>query len=258
MILSVSRRTDIPNYFPEWFYNRIREGAAYVRNPMNPHQVSRIGLSPEVVDCIVFWTKNPEPMLERLEYHLRAFEQIAGALKGCTEKCVVSFVDTYAKTKKNMASVGAYEPEEAMLLEFAGSLSKIAGDNGITVASCAEGIDLRQCGIEHNCCIDKGLIEAILGCKIKAEKDKNQRPECGCIESVDIGAYNTCKNGCRYCYANYSGDSVAGKLAEYDPLSPLLCGKITKEDKISERKMRSLKDEQISLFDSSLSNPLLM
>lgn len=321
MILSVSRRTDIPNYFSEWFYNRIREGSVYVRNPMNPHQISRIELSPEVVDCIVFWTKNPEPMLERLkelsaykyyfqftltgygrdmepglpdkrealipvfqrlsgkigsrnviwrydpvvftgkytpEYHLRAFEQIAGALKGCTEKCVVSFVDTYAKTKKSMASVGAYEPEEAMLMEFAGRLGKIAGDNGITVASCAEGIDLRQCGIEHNCCIDKGLIEAILGCKIKAGKDKNQRPECGCIESVDIGAYNTCKNGCRYCYANYSGDSVAGNLAEYDPLSPLLCGKITKEDKISERKMRSLKDEQISLFDSSLSNPLLM
>lgn len=60
MILSASRRTDIPNYYSEWFYNRIKEGFAYVRNPMNPHQVSRIDLSPEVVDCIVFWTKNPQ------------------------------------------------------------------------------------------------------------------------------------------------------------------------------------------------------
>ena len=67
MILSVSRRTDIPNYYSEWFYNRIKEGFAYVRNPMNPRQISRIDLSPEVVDCIVFWTKNPEPMLDRLE-----------------------------------------------------------------------------------------------------------------------------------------------------------------------------------------------
>lgn len=67
MILSVSRRTDIPNYYSEWFLNRIREGFLYVRNPMNPRQISRIDLSPETTDCIVFWTKNPAPMLDRLE-----------------------------------------------------------------------------------------------------------------------------------------------------------------------------------------------
>ena len=67
MILSVSRRTDIPNYYPEWFFNRIRDGRAYVRNPMNPRQVSDVPLAPEVVDCIVFWTKNPARMIERLD-----------------------------------------------------------------------------------------------------------------------------------------------------------------------------------------------
>lgn len=66
MILSASRRTDIPNYYSEWFFNRIRAGFLYVRNPMNPRQVSKIDISPEKVDCIVFWTKNPEPMLDRL------------------------------------------------------------------------------------------------------------------------------------------------------------------------------------------------
>ena len=67
MILSVSRRTDIPNYYSEWFFNRIKERFVYVRNPMNEHQVSKIDLSPDVVDCIVFWTKNPEPMITRLD-----------------------------------------------------------------------------------------------------------------------------------------------------------------------------------------------
>ena len=67
MILSASRRTDIPNYYSEWFYNRIREGFLYVRNPMNARQISRIDISPDVVDCIVFWTKNPEPMMGRLD-----------------------------------------------------------------------------------------------------------------------------------------------------------------------------------------------
>lgn len=67
MIISASRRTDIPNYYSDWFYNRIKEEFLYVRNPMNFHQVSKITLSKEVVDCIVFWTKNPEPMIERLD-----------------------------------------------------------------------------------------------------------------------------------------------------------------------------------------------
>ena len=67
MILSVSRRTDIPAYYSDWFYNRIKEGYCLVRNPLNPRQVSRIDLSPDVVDCIVFWTKNPVPMMGGLE-----------------------------------------------------------------------------------------------------------------------------------------------------------------------------------------------
>ena len=66
MILSASRRTDIPNYYMDWFLHRVQEGFVYVRNPINPHQISRISLSPSVVDCIVFWTKNPENMLPHL------------------------------------------------------------------------------------------------------------------------------------------------------------------------------------------------
>lgn len=66
MIISASRRTDIPTYYSEWFLNRIRSGYVYVRNPMNIHHISKISLSPDVVDGIVFWTKNPSPMIERL------------------------------------------------------------------------------------------------------------------------------------------------------------------------------------------------
>lgn len=67
MILSVSRRTDIPAFYSDWFFERIKEGFVCVRNPMNAHQVSRVSLSPDVVDCIVFWTKNARPMLARLD-----------------------------------------------------------------------------------------------------------------------------------------------------------------------------------------------
>ncbi len=312
MILSVSLRTDIPNYYSEWFFNRIKEGFVYVRNPMNAHQVSKIDITPKVVDCIVFWTKNPAPMFNRLEelapydyyfqftltgygkdmecnvphkkekmipifqelskkigmkkviwrydpiiftkkyspeYHLKAFEQIATALKGYTEKCVISFVDIYAKNKKNMELLDLYEIDKNELLEFAKKIAGIAKDNGMKIGSCAESIDLDECGIEHNCCIDKTLIEDIIGCRLKVEKDKNQREECGCVEGVEIGTYNTCKNGCKYCYANYSQESVVKNCSRYDPKSPILCGILDENDKITVRKVKSLKEQQLSIFD---------
>lgn len=312
MILSVSRRTDIPNYYSEWFYNRIKEGFLYVRNPMNAHQISEIKITPDVVDCIVFWTKNPLPMMERLDeleaynyyfqftltgygndvernlpnkktlvipvfqelsnrigkekvvwrydpiffsnrynakYHLKAFRSIAEALSGYTEKCVISFLDIYPKNKKNMDDLLSYDLSDSELREFAKELSNIAKENHIKIGSCAEKIDLDEYGIIHNSCIDKELIEKIIGCKLKINKDKNQRIECGCVESVEVGTYNTCKNGCVYCYANYSAKSVESNFQKYDPLSPLLCGHIEKDDKISTRKVVSLKETQISIFD---------
>lgn len=67
MIISASRRTDIPAYYSEWFINRVKEKYLYVRNPMNIHQIGKISLDRKVVDGIVFWTKNPIPMLPRLD-----------------------------------------------------------------------------------------------------------------------------------------------------------------------------------------------
>ena len=67
MILSVSRRTDIPACYASWFYNRLKAGYVYVRNPMRFHQISKIALTPEVIDGIGFWTNAPRPMRKRLD-----------------------------------------------------------------------------------------------------------------------------------------------------------------------------------------------
>ena len=67
MIISASRRTDIPAFYSQWFFNRIKEGYVLVPNPYHPKMISKISLSPAVVDCFVFWTKNPAPMLNQLE-----------------------------------------------------------------------------------------------------------------------------------------------------------------------------------------------
>lgn len=301
MILSVSRRTDIPAFYSEWFFNRLKEGFVYVRNPMNIHQVSKITLSPDVIDCIVFWSKNPKPILTRLdelkrymyyfqftinaydkgfevgvpkkegiintfkelsekigpkrviwrydpilltekmdkEYHYRYFEEIAKRLEGYTTTCVISFVDLYKKTQSNLKDTQAREPSFKEMLEMAARLFLIANKYGITIQTCAEEIALESVGVKHGKCIDNALIEDLLGVKLVVSKDPNQRKECGCVQSIDIGEYNTCAHGCKYCYANFKESVVLQKRAMHDPSSPLLVGNVGPDDKVTERKLFS-------------------
>lgn len=299
MILSVSRRTDIPAFYSEWFYNRLKEGFVYVRNPMNIHQVSKIKLTKDVIDCIVFWSKNPRPMLSRLDemkdymyyfqytinpydkgmevgvpkkegiidtfktlsekigpkrviwrydpilltermnkgYHLRYFEEIAKRLKGFTDTCVISFVDFYKKTQNNLKDTEAREPSINEMIEMAAKMCLISMRYGIKIQTCAEEIALESVGVKHGKCIDNELIEDLLGVKLVVSKDPNQRRECGCVQSIDIGEYNTCAHGCKYCYANFKESVVVQKRASHNPNSPLLIGELGVDDKVTERKL---------------------
>ncbi|MGC0787498.1 DUF1848 domain-containing protein [Pantoea agglomerans] len=67
MIISASRRTDIPAFYTPWFMNRIREGFLLTRNPFNYNQIKRVSLSPSDVDVIVFWTRNPRMLMNHLD-----------------------------------------------------------------------------------------------------------------------------------------------------------------------------------------------
>ncbi len=304
MILSASRRTDIPAYYGDWFMNRLREGYALVRNPMNPHQVSRVELSPESTECIVFWTKNPsdnfieqlheidklgykyyfqytitpylyeieknvdnpnrsierfiklskqigrdkvvwryDPIFINKEYNLGlhkfAFEFMAERLSLYTDRCVISFLDSYPKIKCNLEKEGIEDVTKEQMLEIAKSFSEIARKYKIELQTCSEEIELSEYGIKHGCCIDLEMINRIAGKKYKALKDKSQRGMCGCIASVDIGAYDTCPNGCIYCYANRGNPNV-----NYDKYSPILCSEIQEGDKITNRKIITLTEDK--------------
>lgn len=312
MIISASRRTDIPAFYSQWLLNRLHEGYAMVRHPRNPHRYSRVPLHPDTVDCIVFWTKNPEPMLDKLDtiekmgyrfyfqftltpydrdienglppkpdlietfkklgnrigahrvvwrydpviisdaldiaYHLNCFEKMAGMLEGYTNRCVFSFVDFYSKIRTALKRVAEEEVKEADMRRIAEGFSEIAIRHHLLLSTCSEVFDLSRYGISHASCIDKKMIEEILGCSISAKKDINQRPACGCIESIDIGTYDCCLNGCIYCYAASGGETVMKNAACHNPDSPALIGKPGDMDVISERKVKSLKDMQFNWF----------
>lgn len=301
MILSVSRRTDIPAFYLDWFFKRINEGYVLVRNPMNYRQVSRVVLNPELIDCIVFWTKDPSQIIDKLEllkdylyyfqititpydraieknlpskdeivksfiklsekigpekviwrydpiiinkelttdYHVKHFEALAYKLQGYTNKCIISFLDLYKKTERNMKGTGCEIIYEDVMKALGEKLALIGEKYDIKLAACCEAVDLSAAGINRAKCIDDELISRIIGERIEIPKDKNQRDICGCAASIDIGAYNTCKHKCSYCYANFSDSATANNIKKHDPNSPMLIGNIEPDDKITERKLES-------------------
>ncbi len=307
MIISASRRTDIPAFYSEWLMNRLKEGYVLIPNPRNTKRLGRVALSPEQVDCIVFWTKNPDAMLDRFSeldamgyhfyvqftlspydgklepnlppkpellqtftrmsaqigilrsvwrydpivldaqygigWHTDQFASMCEKLCTCTKRCILSFVDLYQNMNKKYRELQRDE-----MHGIASAFSEIARKYDIALYTCAEEIDFSPYGIKHSACIDQKLIEEIIGCRIKAKKDMNQRAACCCIESVDIGAYDTCPHGCTYCYATASPKTVLRRMAEADSHAPMLTGFPKGDEIITDREAASGKIRQLSLF----------
>ena len=281
MIISASRRTDIPAFYTDWFINRLNAGYCRVKNPYNPAQTRRVSLLSEDVDGIVLWTKNAAPLLPKLStmnsysyyfqytitpyhsdvesgladkkttvipaflkladiigprrmiwrydpiiitprysyhYHVIAFTRLCELLAGSTEKCVISFAIAYKSIAKNLAEIGHVELEFRDKTRLAEALLPIAKDHGITLCACCEWPGLYELGVQRVSCVDAELFG------VDAPRDKNQREGCNCAVSVDIGAYNSCMNGCRYCYANHNETMVRNHYARHNADSELLIG----------------------------------
>ena len=248
MIISASRRTDLPAYYSKWFFRRLQEGYVLVRNPVNPRQVSRVSLSPEVVDGFVFWTKNPAPMIpwldklpdcpyyfqvtltpydEQIErylpskrkvilpavrqlarqigpervvwrydpvflterysvdFHKKAFAQIARLLRGNTVRCVISFLDWYPPMEKRLRPLAPRPLGGDEMRELAASFGQAAAENGMRVFTCAETADLSGFGVEHGCCIDRDLLERIGGRPFAPKRiEASARPVDVCRASI--------------------------------------------------------------------------
>jgi hypothetical protein len=288
-IISVSRRTDIPAFYGDWFMGRIQEGFAGVVNPFGGRRYL-VSLRPEDVSCLVFWSKDFTPflghldMLDRLGYkfyfnytitgvpsvfesdvdkgeamrslkylsrryspkhinwrfdpivtssvsdgahYLREFEKLACELEGLVERCFFSFVMPYNKVRRNfrelerLSGVRVIESGEEQRIELANRLATIAQLHGIAMYSCC-GEHLVGEKIRKAHCVDGALIEQLFFPNGLICKDKPTREGCGCTESTDIGAYDTCPHGCLYCYANANKTVARRALQNHDPASAFL------------------------------------
>lgn len=311
MIINTGGRTDTVQYYGEWLLRRFEEGYALSRNPLFPHKVSRLELSPDVVDCVVFCSKNYRPILPRLhkitdrfhsycyytitaygrdvepgvpsveesiqtlkelsaiagkqrvawrydpvlltkaytvERHLETFDYMAARLAPYVDRCIFSFVEIYEKVKFNMPELVMLTEEH--IEELARGFGEIAARYGLRLQTCGTNGDFSRYGIHPSGCMTLDVLGRANGVKFRNLKHKGMRHGCHCVEARDIGAYDSCPNGCKYCYANKDPRKAAENFKLHDPAFPLLLGHVGPDDVITQSTQRSFleKECQMRLF----------
>ena len=201
------------------------------------------------------WRYDPIFITDRysVDYHLRAFEQIAAMLDGYTKTAVISFIDLYPKVRRNFPEVREVTKEQRLALGR--EMIRIAGEHGMTLKPCAEGDELAAFGADCGGCMRISDYETAIGKRLNAPKKKGARVACACYLSCDVGAYNTCRHLCKYCYANAEPAKVLAQSRLHDPRSPFLISNYQEGDRIHDVPQASWIDGQTSLLEGNQVNP---
>ncbi|NKD86360.1 DUF1848 domain-containing protein [Haematospirillum jordaniae] len=150
-------------------------------------------------DPILFTSLTPP------HWHRETFSRLAQDLRGAVNEVVVSFAQFYSKTRQSLARVAQHshltwhDPDDDTKKELLGDFLAIAQDNGMALSLCAQR-HLLVPGLQDAACIDTERLSRLAGQAV-ITGSRSHRASCACAASKDIGAYNTCPQGCIYCYA---------------------------------------------------------
>ena len=311
MIINTGSRTDTVQYYTEWLLKRFEEGFVYSRNPMFTDKVTRYELNPAVVDCVIFCSKNYEPILpyiaritkkfntyfyytitaydrdiepnvpnidksietliklsdivgrQRIAWrydpilltdkytkvrHYRTFNYMAERISPYIDRCIFSFVEMYKKLEKNMLEIRLLTPKNK--IEIVKNLGAISKRYNMLIQTCASDEDYEQFGVLNSGCLTAEILERANGITFKSMRHSGNRKNCKCIESRNIGDYDTCPNGCKYCYANQNPEIARANYEKHNPDLPFILGDLKDTDEIQAGNQKSfmLNFEQQKLF----------
>ncbi len=311
MIINTGSRTDTVQYYTEWLIKRFKEGCVYSRNPMFPNKVTRYELNPDVVDCVVFCSKNYEPILpyiktitdkfntyfyytitaygkdvepnvpdidksietliklssivgrQRIAWrydpilltekytkniHYKTFNYMAQKLSPHIDRCIFSFVEMYQKLTTNMPEIILLSDKDKN--EIAKNIGAISKKYNMKIQTCATKENYEQFGILSSGCMTSEILGKANNIKFRKLKHSGNRKGCNCMENRNIGDYNTCPNGCKYCYANQNPEIALANYKKHTPNSPLILGDLLNTDEIQSGNQKSfiITCEQKKLF----------
>lgn len=159
-----------------------------------------------------------------VDYHIRAFNKLCTILKGYVSKVIVSFVDDYKNVRNN--HLDYHEPSNEEYLKLKEAFEK----NDMKIVSCME--NKYHIGDEKDCCISIKYAFERTGKFFKEWKAR----DCHCVNMVDVGAYNSCLHGCKYCYANFDSKKIVSNYKMHDVNSSLLIGHLNLDDQVKIRR----------------------
>lgn len=203
----------------------------------------------------IAWRYDPILLTEdyTVERHLATFDSMAERLAPHIDRCIFSFVEMYKKLETNMPEIIPFTQEDKD--RIAEGLGAIAAKRGIWLQTCGTDGDYSRYGIHSSGCATLEILGKANRCEFRDIKHRGLREGCHCIESRDIGAYDSCLNGCKYCYANKSPEKARKNYSLHDPDSPLLLGELEKDDVLTEGNQKSFLSSagrQSSLFEAGL------
>ena len=311
MIINTGSRTDTVQYYSEWLLKRFQEGFVYSRNPLFPNKVTRYELNPDVVDCVVFCSKNYEPILERLpeitnkfntyfyytitayekdvepnvpdigdsietliklsklvgakriawrydpilltekytkKRHYETFDYMTQKLSPYIDRCIFSFVEMYKKLKTNMPEIIVLTENDKD--EIAKNIGLIAQKHNILLQTCATLENYDKYNILQSGCMTAEILGKANDITFRKINHSGNRKGCRCMESRNIGDYDKCPNGCKYCYANQNPEIAKKNFEKHNIESPLILGGLNPTDEITQSTQKSflVKHKQLALY----------
>ncbi len=172
-------------------------------------------------DPVVFSTLTPAA------WHRESFARHARALRGVVDEVVVSIMQVYAKSRRTLDARAARhgfswrDPPDEEKRALLSELAAIAANEGLRLSLCGqETLGAGLPGVAAAACVDAARLSDVAGRPIAARARPHRT--CGCAESRDIGAYDTCPHGCAYCYAVRNRDLARRRHGAHDPAAPFL------------------------------------
>lgn len=311
MIINTGSRTDTVQYYTKWLLKRFEEGFVYSRNPIFPAKVARYELNPDILDCVIFCSKNYEPILDDItkitdkfntyfyytittygkdiepnvptidksiktlirlseivgkqriawrydpilltnsytkEVHYKTFDYMAQRLSPYIDRCIFSFVEMYKKLKINMPEIILLTDDDKN--EIAKNIGAISKKHNIIIQTCATDGDYKKYGILNSGCITADILGKANDITFKKLKHSGNRKDCNCMENRNIGDYDTCPNGCKYCYANQNPKIALENFKKHNPDFDMILGNLNETDEVTEglQKTFIVKNFQQRLF----------
>lgn len=306
MIINTGSRTDTVQYYSDWLLKRFEEGFVYSRNPRFPQIVTRFELDPKVLDCVVFCSKNYEPVLDRLtkitdkfntyfhytitaygkdvepnvpsidagietliklskivgkqriawrydpvlltekytkQVHYETFDYMAERLSPYIDRCIFSFVDMYKKLKTNMPEIILLSDVDKN--EIAKNIGAIAKKHNLIIQTCATGENYEQYGVLQSGCMTSEILGKANNITFKKVRHYGNRQGCRCMENRNIGDYDTCPNGCKYCYANQNHRIAQENYKKHNPNDLMILGNLKPTDEIRQSCQKSFLETNV-------------